>query len=629
MSVLNRPLFAQAAPPRSQYMGDYIQIPPQEYMSQQIMPPAQGIGSIQVPQQAPMMEDLPPQPARMTPAEMAMEEELQPQPARMTPAEMAEYDSLVNSGILSTLPEEPEEEATQAGLGGGKSADEGIPSLDTLAAELKGKEGAEDVSTGEIKEALTKESEKYSKMFGGDPSAFLLDFGLALMASKSSNFFTALGEAGLVARKSAKERRKLDIEEDLSKLKKKKLEAEVKKLGRTDYTDFISKLDVEELTPESQRKVLAAMSHGKSMDEIYGLVNYAEDSSSKKKPTISNISFTNDKGKRVTRAAKEEDGKVFVRDPSAEGGWTEITDPYIKVQAKAEIGAATLSLGAKPAQKEHGELLTRRANVLTFIAGQRQAQNLFKAAQESGPLIRDVIVSGQAIREALPKLANVVTGFVKGTSVDGRQKKLTSQFDEFFEENPVSDEMASWAGSAEAFKAVMFTQAIKYGAAQGHTGKSMSDTDLKGWLSAVGANARTKQGFWTITTGLEEDLISSYNQTERAFIRKLSDEDKAAFSPVDWEAERKSVGADFGGVFLDHGLGDPRRWKDKIEPTTSFGTIPEDQEGRQNMLIDILRSRGRDSATKFIKQIEPNASQSQIDSILKQLEDLLVNKGAK
>lgn len=550
-----------------------------------------------------------------------------------------DHEALTEMGIFGAFPDEPEElddspSTVEAALDTEITSDperdkEGQQKIlaaagdpgeleATIAEQASAKAGGE-VTPEQVGEVVKSVSSKHEAL-GGDPSTFLLDFGLALMASDSPYFMTAVGEAGLVARKSAKERRKERREDKKLALEEKLLQYKAAKLlSETDkdkYNKIIGQLD--KLTPGSQQNVLAAMGQGAPVRGIYAMMDYATED---KDPTISNISYVNDAGKRVTRAVKEENGMVFYRDPTAPGGWVEITDSYLKLLARSEIGNDTLNLGASRAQKEYSGLRSRIADILAFIAGQRQAENLFEATKESTPLVRDVVVGAQSLSEAMPKLWTAVTGFTTNKKSKDYKSHIEKDFQEFFEENPPSSEMANWAGSAEAFQAVMFTQAIKYGAALGHTGKSMSDVDLKGWLAAVGANARTKEGFWKITSFLEENLISGYNQDERMFIKKLDPQDQARVSPVDWEKERLDVGQDFGGVFVDKGLGHPRRWQKK--PPESGSGSPDSQSSVYSVwergLQNAYNNGGRAAARRYMLDSFPNMDP---DNFEKDLDDL-------
>ena len=494
----------------------------------------------------------------------------------------------------------------------------------TIAQNAADKSGGA-ISPEQAGAVIDEKSEEYSAL-GGDPSTFLLDFGLALMASKSPYFMTAVGEAGLVARKSAKERNKSRREDKKLKLEEGLLEYKLKKLQEDDtsgmYKSFLGK--VGDLTPESQKLVLNAMSNKVAPSAIYPMMEYAQDAS--KKATISNFSFELE-GKRVTRGGKEKpDGTVWYRDENSPSGWTEITNPYINVQAKADMKASAFNLGPKPAQKEFSGLLTRRGNMITFIAGQRQAERFFEEAKESTPFVREVVSRTQSLTEAMPKMWTAITGFATNRNSKTYKDKISQDFNTFFEENPISSEMAQWAGSAEAFQAVMFTQAIKYGAALGHTGKSMSDVDLKGWLAAVGANARTKSGFWKITSGLEEDLISTYNTDERMFLKKLSPEDQGNYSPVDWHQEHLDVGQDFGGAVARRPFGDPRRWAEGWKKPSS-STPTRAPKGSQSSDLAVWRkglegaySSGGRASTEIYLRATPGMTEDALQQILQHLE---------
>ena len=550
-----------------------------------------------------------------------------------------EEGDILDSGVMSLLDDEPPEtQKILSHLGEDDELGQGVTAEDYLRRSADSKDTLGELSAiggiasskhgleaGEKAQELATEEAKKHSALGGDPSTFLLDFGLALMASKSPYFMTAVGEAGLVARKSAKERNKERREDKKLKLEEDLLGYKIKKLKEEDtsgmYKSILGKID--KLTPTSQDTVLDAMSNKLSPSDIFPMMKYAEDPSKKK--TISNISFM-DNGKRVTRGAKEENGAVFVRDPSAEGGWREITDPYIKVNAKAEMEASVFALGPKPAQKEFSEMLTRRGNIITFIAGQRQAENLFREAKESTPLVREVVAGTQSLTEAMPKMWTAITGFATNKNSKTYKERLSQEFDAFFEENPVSSDMANWAGSAEAFKAIMFTQAIKYGAALGHTGKSMSDVDLRGWLAAVGANAKTKAGFWKITSNLEEDLVSTYNTDERMFLKKLDPEDRTEYTAVDWNQEWRDVGQDFGGVVAQRPFGNRRRWDEdyKTQRPTDPKTAPEGSQSSdlgtwRSGLSGAYSSGGRASAEAYLRAT-PNMSEEVILQILEHLE---------
>jgi len=404
----------------------------------------------------------------------------------------------------------------------------------TIAQKTSDKSGGA-VTPDQVGTVIDETSEKYSAL-GGDPSTFLLDFGLALMASKSPYFMTAVGEAGLVARKSAKERNKERREDKKLKLEEDLLGYKIKKLKEEDtsgmYKSILGKMD--KLTPTSQDLVQKAMSNKLSPSAIYPMMEYAEDT---KLTTMSYIHP--ETGDRVTGQVRRNDttGALDVMNPDGSRKYS--VDPEGAVGIGMQSPVAVDETGfTQPQQKVKMELDQKFDGTVQFLGSSLEYLNLFHTTEPVlQPIMREGLLTLEGLKQGVSTLARSL-GY--GSGPDGKKaitddlaKKLenpAAYLDQYFGRfETLSPEMKSYAerlGGWEAFKARGLSLAISLAAADGATGKALSDKDMQQYLTQIGMGAQTKEGFTQTLESLIQKKKDDYIVSLMGFHRSTLPRDE-------------------------------------------------------------------------------------------------------
>lgn len=322
--------------------------------------------------------------------------------------------------------------------------------IDAVIAKKK-----EDVDNSNLSEKEKEKAKKDYDMFNGSPDTWLLDFGLALMACDSPYLGTCLGKAGMTAQKGARERDKAKTDKELLKLKKEGLEvdkltaqAKLLKAGKGDY----------------EIKTMSYL-HPETGERLIGQVRRDKDTG--------NIDVIRD-------------GKVAYS-PDPEGAWT------VNTSAESKYNEKSLN-------KFKDEMRARQIGTDKFL-GRAASQLAYVTSDATLPqseFVREGYINLEAIKESVTSVAKDL-----GVDVDADFAKKLNKDPSYLEklmgkEEDYSPEMKQYidrVGGFENFKAINLSMAIDLAASKGTTGRALSDKDMVNFLTQVGAQAKTRQGY--------------------------------------------------------------------------------------------------------------------------------------
>lgn len=329
----------------------------------------------------------------------------------------------------------------------------------------------EDVDKSDLSDEEKAEAKRDYEVFGGDPSSWLLDFGLAMMACNKPSFMECFGTAGLTAQQSAKERTKIKTEKELLSMKKLKGEIDLAKALKGDY-DLKS---MSFMNPETGQR-------------DFGTVRQNKDS-----------------------------GKLEVLNPNGTVRFE--LDPVgaITLSSQADLPAGVAGF-TKDDEKRWAELKLKKDGAIKFLGLAEQQ----KAAFQQGdiiqqPVIRELLITGKSIEEGLPVAAKML-GFGEMGIDDDLAQKLKSDPNYLDKYLPAYEGETKTFGEAlggnEAWKAANYALAMSLAASRNDTGRALSDADMQRYLTEVGAGVKTREGYIQTLDQLiqrtKDDVSSQY-----------------------------------------------------------------------------------------------------------------------
>jgi len=358
----------------------------------------------------------------------------------------------------------PEETATKMAEQAAQGDMEGA--LNT-ALEVK----KQDVDKSDLSDEEKAEAKRDYEVFGGDPSSWLLDFGLAMMACNKPSFMECFGTAGLTAQQSAKDRTKIKTEKEALKLKSMKNKIDLMKALEGDY----ELKSMSFMNPETGQR-------------DFGTVRQNKDS-----------------------------GKLEVLNPN--GSVRFELDPVgaITLSSQADLPAGVAGF-TKADEKRWAELQLKKDGAIKFLGLAEQQKKAFEQGDIiQQPIIRELLITGKSIEEGLPVAAKML-GFGEMGIDDDLAKKLKDNPNYLDKYLPKYEGEAKTFGEAlggnEAWKAANYALAMSLAASRNDTGRALSDADMQRYLTEVGAGVRTREGYIQTLDGLinrtKDDVSSQY-----------------------------------------------------------------------------------------------------------------------
>jgi len=212
-------------------------------------------------------------------------------------------------------------------------------------------------------------------------------------------------------------------------------------------------------------------------------------------------------GDRVTGQVRRNDttGALDVMNPDGSRKYS--VDPEGAVGIGMQSPVAVDETGfTQPQQKVKMELDQKFDGTVQFLGSSLEYLNLFHTTDPVlQPIMREGLITLEGLKQGVSTLARSL-GY--GSGPDGKKaitddlaKKLDNPayLDQYFGRfETLSPEMKSYAerlGGWEAFKARGLSLAISLAAADGATGKALSDKDMQQYLTQIGMGAQTKEGF--------------------------------------------------------------------------------------------------------------------------------------
>jgi len=354
----------------------------------------------------------------------------------------------------------PEETATKMAQQANQGDLEGV--LNT-ALEVKN----EELNRSNLSDEEKKKAKREYEVFGGDPASWLLDFGLAMMACNKPSFMECFGTAGLTAQQSAKDRTKLEGDKALRDLQKMKA---MKDLGKGDY-------DIKTMSylhPETNERLVGQVRIDKTTGDL-----------------------------EVIRKGKV----AYAVDP--EHAWTVNTSSESRLNEKS-IDQMRKEIQAKEAATD--KFLGRAQSQLAFV------QSDTKMPQSE--FVRSGFISLESLRESVNSIADAL-GVEVDESFSNRLKNDPEYYDRLMGDGSgLSPEMQSYVdrvGGWENFKAINLSMAIDLAASKGTTGRALSDRDMVNFLTMVGAEAKTREGYMTILNNLINNTMDDFLVDKRMY----------------------------------------------------------------------------------------------------------------
>ena len=490
------------------------------------------------------------------------EEDLEEPMARITPAEEEEGMTALDRPMF-------DKEKYTKDLSKGETS----KALENLAVGMASQIDKNPDLTPEEKE----EAKKDAIAFGSNPNNWLLDFGLAMMSCDSPYFMTCVGNAGQVAQKSARERKKTELEQALIDYKMKDLKSKEGGDWESKTMNYLNPITGERETGTVMR------GKGKNSGEVRGV---------------------------------QPNGTVFVIDPST------ATTLDVKTDVKPEdiaLGAGYEKAGARDKIRE--DLDNRRVATMSLVNSYIDMADAV-VTTDGGALG----LSGSAAKllDTARAQASNFKKYIAGFDTDMNKVKLAKggNQEELISGASILDDEGFWADTGalasanRQFKSAAFEMAYYALASVGQTGKAVSDFELKTMLQAIGADVGSKQQFNASSSAFLRRTLDNYTMRHNTLMERFPDEERFDWRKIDYE---KLGGDPRVGEVINSVLGGRRGGPapQKSTPSTEreLKTLQGLSGEKYNAYMYDLLNRNEAEFEAVMRQLKPGISASQIQKL--------------